>query len=84
MPRSGSRGCSTGSSRSPSCCPTPSSRPATGCSTTVREYGADWLHALGEERAARRRHRDHYARLAREGCAEWNTGRQVAWVRGAC
>ncbi|MFJ6896171.1 ATP-binding protein [Streptomyces hokutonensis] len=46
---------------------------------TVREYGADWLHALGEERAVRRRHRDHYARLAREGCAEWNTGRQVAW-----
>ncbi|MFJ9628269.1 ATP-binding protein [Streptomyces sp. NPDC101175] len=46
---------------------------------TVREYGADWLHALGEEHAVRRRHRDHYARLAREGCAEWNTGRQVAW-----
>ncbi|MEV0910798.1 ATP-binding protein [Streptomyces hokutonensis] len=46
---------------------------------TVREYGAGWLHALGEERAVRRRHRDHYARLAREGCAEWNTGRQVAW-----
>ncbi len=46
---------------------------------TVREYGADWLHALGEERAVRQRHRDHYARLAREGCAEWNTGRQVAW-----
>ncbi|WP_427922780.1 hypothetical protein [Streptomyces sp. cg40] len=46
---------------------------------TVREYGGDWLHALGEERAVRRRHRDHYARLAREGCAEWNTGRQVAW-----
>ncbi|WP_369246255.1 NB-ARC domain-containing protein [Streptomyces sp. R41] len=46
---------------------------------TVREFGADWLRALGEERAVRLRHRDHYRRLAREGCAEWNTGRQVAW-----
>ncbi len=46
---------------------------------TVREYGTDWLHALGEERAVRRRHREHYARLAHRGCAEWNTGRQVAW-----
>jgi predicted ATPase len=46
---------------------------------TVREFGADWLRALGEERAVRVRHRDHYRRLAREGCAEWNTGRQVAW-----
>ncbi|MEV7344276.1 NB-ARC domain-containing protein [Streptomyces sp. NPDC093544] len=46
---------------------------------TVREFGADWLRALGEERAVRLRHRDYYRRLAREGCAEWNTGRQVAW-----
>ncbi|MFJ2826453.1 NB-ARC domain-containing protein [Streptomyces sp. NPDC087263] len=46
---------------------------------TVREFGADWLRALGEEHAVRLRHRDHYRRLAREGCAEWNTGRQVAW-----
>jgi tetratricopeptide (TPR) repeat protein len=46
---------------------------------TVREYGTDWLYALGEERAVRRRHRDHYALLARRGCAEWNTGRQAAW-----
>ncbi|MFD4557267.1 ATP-binding protein [Streptomyces sp. NPDC058469] len=46
---------------------------------TVREYGTDWLYALGEERAVRRRHREHYARLAHRGCAEWNTGRQVAW-----
>ncbi len=46
---------------------------------TVREYGTDWLHALGEDRAVRRRHREYYARLAHQGCAEWNTGRQVAW-----
>ncbi|MEV6482649.1 AAA family ATPase [Streptomyces sp. NPDC051576] len=46
---------------------------------TVREYGTDWLRALGEEHAVRRRHREHYARLAHQGCAEWNTGRQAAW-----
>ncbi|OQQ20106.1 hypothetical protein B0675_01830 [Streptomyces sp. M41(2017)] len=46
---------------------------------TVREFGADWLRALGEEHTVRLRHRDHYRRLARAGCAEWNTGRQAAW-----
>lgn len=46
---------------------------------TVREFGADWLRALGEEHTVRMRHRDHFRRLAREGCAEWNTGRQAAW-----
>ncbi|MFD9438806.1 ATP-binding protein [Streptomyces sp. NPDC060006] len=46
---------------------------------SVREFGADWLRALGEERALRMRHLDHYRSLARSGCAEWNTGRQVLW-----
>ncbi|MCX4574692.1 hypothetical protein OHB41_16130 [Streptomyces sp. NBC_01571] len=46
---------------------------------TVREFGADRLRALGEEHALRLRHRDHFRRLARQGRAEWNTGRQVAW-----
>ncbi|MDQ0602243.1 putative ATPase [Streptomyces canus] len=46
---------------------------------TVREYGADWLRELGEGKAVRRRHRDHYRRFAREACSDWNTGRQVAW-----
>ena len=46
---------------------------------TVREFGADWLRALGEEHAVRLRHRDHYRCMARAGYAEWNTGRQVAW-----
>ncbi|CAM5411437.1 AAA+ ATPase domain-containing protein OS=Streptomyces alboniger OX=132473 GN=CP975_29765 PE=4 SV=1 [Streptomyces alboniger] len=46
---------------------------------TVREYGADWLGELGEEDAVRLRHREYYRRLARGGCAEWNTGRQVHW-----
>ncbi|MDN3023230.1 hypothetical protein [Streptomyces sp. S.PB5] len=46
---------------------------------TVREYGADWLRELGEADAVRLRHREYYRRLARDGCAEWNTGRQVQW-----
>lgn len=46
---------------------------------TVREYGADWLRELGEEDAVRLRHREYYRRLARDGCAKWNTGRQVQW-----
>ncbi len=46
---------------------------------SVREYGGDWLRALGEERALRLRHLDHYRGLARSGCAEWNTSRQVLW-----
>ncbi|MFF7595961.1 ATP-binding protein [Streptomyces mirabilis] len=46
---------------------------------TVREFGADWLRALGEEHAVRLRHRDHFRRLVRQGWTEWNTGRQVAW-----
>ncbi|MEU9288415.1 hypothetical protein AB0D57_27890 [Streptomyces sp. NPDC048275] len=46
---------------------------------TVREFGADWLRALGEEHAVRLRHRDHFRHLARQGRVEWNTGRQVAW-----
>ncbi|MFE0106231.1 ATP-binding protein [Streptomyces sp. NPDC059009] len=46
---------------------------------TVREYGADWLRALGEERRLRLRHRDFYRDLARRACTEWNTGSQVLW-----
>ncbi|GGX67194.1 ATP-binding protein [Streptomyces fructofermentans] len=46
---------------------------------SVREFGGDWLRALGEERALRLRHLDHYRRLAARGCAEWNTGSQVLW-----
>ncbi|MFH8491021.1 ATP-binding protein [Streptomyces longisporoflavus] len=46
---------------------------------TVREYGAEWLRELGEKDAVRLRHREYYRRLARDGCAEWNTGRQVQW-----
>ncbi|GGL72773.1 hypothetical protein GCM10010129_15630 [Streptomyces fumigatiscleroticus] len=38
---------------------------------TIREYGAFWLHELGEERTVRRRHRDHYLSLARAADAAW-------------
>ncbi|WP_282702678.1 hypothetical protein [Streptomyces sp. CC219B] len=47
---------------------------------TVREYGADWLRELGEQDAVQQRHIAYYRRLARAGCAEWNTGRQAQWA----
>ncbi|MBO2446101.1 LuxR family transcriptional regulator [Actinomadura barringtoniae] len=46
---------------------------------TVREYGAFWLRTLGEYDTLRRRHRDHYLALARQGCAEWAGPRQRPW-----
>ncbi|MEB3961506.1 NB-ARC domain-containing protein [Streptomyces kunmingensis] len=46
---------------------------------SVREFGAHWLHGLGEETLLRRRHRDYYHRLARRGCAEWAGPDQVLW-----
>lgn len=46
---------------------------------TVREYGADWLSALGDFDDLRRRHRDHYLGLARQFDAEWFGSDQVAW-----
>ncbi|MFI9274698.1 ATP-binding protein [Kitasatospora sp. NPDC052896] len=44
---------------------------------TVREYGAQWLRAGGEEHRLRRRHRDWYLGLAVWGEAEWFGPRQV-------
>ncbi|WP_225891198.1 ATP-binding protein [Streptomyces dioscori] len=46
---------------------------------SVRDFGGDWLRALGEERTLRLRHLDHYRSLARTGCTQWNTGRQLLW-----
>ncbi|GGX58569.1 ATP-binding protein [Streptomyces minutiscleroticus] len=46
---------------------------------TVREYGAHWLHGLGEESVVRRRHRDHYLRLAEAADAAWIGPEQTAW-----
>ncbi|MER7395480.1 regulator [Streptomyces sp. NPDC000151] len=46
---------------------------------TIREYGAHWLRGLGEDDTLRRRHRDHYLRLARRGDAAWIGPDQFAW-----
>ncbi|GGZ15079.1 ATP-binding protein [Streptomyces poonensis] len=45
---------------------------------TIREFGAFWLRGLGEEQAARRRHRDHYLTLAHEADAAWSGPGQTA------
>ncbi len=44
---------------------------------TLREYGAQWLRAAGEEHRLRRRHRDWYLGLATWGEVEWFGPRQV-------
>lgn len=48
---------------------------------TIREYGLEWLIALGEEREFRRRHRDFYTALADRFDAEWLGSDQVLWCR---
>ncbi|MFJ8827622.1 ATP-binding protein [Streptomyces sp. NPDC102467] len=46
---------------------------------TIQEYGAHWLRLLGEEDVLRRRHRDRFAQLAREGDAAWLGPDQYVW-----
>ncbi|MEU6712090.1 AAA family ATPase [Nonomuraea sp. NPDC046802] len=46
---------------------------------TIREYGAIWLRALGEQDTARRRHRDFFLRMARRGSSAWLGPDQVSW-----
>ncbi|MFB4263669.1 ATPase [Nonomuraea sp. GTA35] len=46
---------------------------------TIREYGAIWLRALGEQDGLRRRHRDFYLKLARRGDAAWLGPEQISW-----
>nr|WP_189243536.1 AAA family ATPase [Planobispora rosea] len=46
---------------------------------TLREFGAFWLAQLGEHDRMRRRHRDHYRTLARQGAAAWMGPEQFAW-----
>ncbi|MFI6875622.1 ATP-binding protein [Streptomyces sp. NPDC050400] len=46
---------------------------------TIREFGAHWLHDLGEEAQMRRRHRDHYLGLAQRADAAWMGPDQLAW-----
>ncbi|GAA2214412.1 hypothetical protein GCM10009850_098770 [Nonomuraea monospora] len=46
---------------------------------TIREFGAFYLGQLGEQDTLRRRHRDHYRKLAGLGDASWLGPDQVAW-----
>ncbi|MCX5243731.1 AAA family ATPase [Streptomyces sp. NBC_00201] len=47
---------------------------------TVRSFGADWLTGLGETEAVRRRHRDYFRWIARQGEAEWLGPGQRMWA----
>jgi non-specific serine/threonine protein kinase len=47
---------------------------------TVREYGGDRLRDRDEAPTLRRRHRDHYLRLAQRAEREWLGPHQVRWV----
>ncbi|MEU6375738.1 AAA family ATPase [Streptomyces sp. NPDC046909] len=47
---------------------------------TVRSFGAEWLARLGEEAAVRRRHRDYFRWIARQGEAEWLGPGQRMWA----
>jgi predicted ATPase/DNA-binding CsgD family transcriptional regulator len=47
---------------------------------TIREYGRDQLGGGATALALRRRHRDHYLRLAEHFDAEWFGPRQVEWL----
>jgi non-specific serine/threonine protein kinase len=48
---------------------------------TLREYGAEWLRALGEQDAMLRRHRDYHLSLAERGEREWFGAEQIEWLR---
>ncbi|MGW1208689.1 ATP-binding protein [Streptomyces sp. NPDC002499] len=47
---------------------------------TVRSFGAEWLTGLGEQDAVRRRHRDYFRWIARQGEAEWLGPGQRMWA----
>ncbi|MEU6139820.1 AAA family ATPase [Streptomyces sp. NPDC047081] len=47
---------------------------------TVRSFGAEWLTGLGEGEAVRRRHRDYFRWIARQGEAEWLGPGQRMWA----
>ncbi|MFB4282139.1 NB-ARC domain-containing protein [Nonomuraea sp. MTCD27] len=46
---------------------------------TIREFGGIWLKDLGQDERLRRRHRDYYLALAREGDACWIGPDQYSW-----
>ncbi|MFF4255236.1 ATP-binding protein [Streptomyces sp. NPDC001663] len=47
---------------------------------TVRSFGAEWLTGLGEQETVRRRHRDYFRWIARQGEAEWLGPGQRMWA----
>jgi non-specific serine/threonine protein kinase len=46
---------------------------------TIRQYAHDRLAASGQLAVLRRRHRDHYQKLARTACSQWFGPDQIAW-----
>ncbi|MEU5401576.1 regulator [Streptomyces sp. NPDC005963] len=48
---------------------------------TIREYGASWLRALGEEAATAQRHADHFLSVADEAHERWLGPEQAHWYR---
>jgi non-specific serine/threonine protein kinase len=48
---------------------------------TVREFGREWLTALGEEEQLARRHRDFYLALAERFDDDWFGPRQPQWTQ---
>ncbi|NAS25478.1 regulator [Herbidospora sp. NEAU-GS84] len=51
---------------------------------TVRDYGEEWLHRLGPDETdrLRRKHKNHYLRLARRGESQWfGPGQQKIYAR---
>ncbi|MFD0687293.1 ATP-binding protein [Actinomadura fibrosa] len=49
---------------------------------TLRQYGAEWLRELGEQDAARRRHRDRYLALVEQCEREWfGSGQKEIFTR---
>ena len=59
--------------------PMPDGVPRLRILDTIRDYGAFWLRHLEEEQELRRRHRDVYLELARQGNAAWLGSQQFAW-----
>ncbi len=48
---------------------------------TVREYGAELLRAAGPDEDLRRRHRDHYLRIARDAANSFQRGQTQSLIR---
>ncbi|HEU5157173.1 MAG TPA: AAA family ATPase [Streptosporangiaceae bacterium] len=48
---------------------------------TIRDYGREWLVAVGEENEYRARHRDFYCAMAQQFDAEWVGSAQISWVK---